>query len=173
MLCAQRTATVWVMAAENDPCFFCDACSREIVDESVAEFGAPPSPELRAATLAHVRDHREITFVELAEFLIQRDVPVDGDYAIVQPDDPSLIIWPGMSAEMLGLVVDLLNAGALVTRMTSVETYLSGGIFPTLPVAWPSPDCRPDGVPQAWLPVVLALPRPRPSQRRRRRLAKY
>ncbi len=164
--CEERAATLWVRCAETGPLFLCEPCADGMEEESVTEFGMPPSLELRAATLAFVRERGEVTFVQLAVFLMKRDVPVDGDYAITAPDDPSLMFWIGMSAEMLGLVFDLVNAGELVIRPTSVETYSRDGILLNLPLAWPSPHCRPEGAAETWSPVVLAQPRPR---RRRRR----
>jgi hypothetical protein len=165
-VCAERKATVWAKVPETGPLFLCDACADEVADESVAEFGLPPSPELREATLAFVRAQREVTFWHLGRFLTQRGVPIDGHYDIPHPDDPSQLLWLGMSAAMVGLVIDLLNAGDLVPRRTSLTTYLNHGGGLDLPVAWPTSGVASGEFNQVWLPVVLQLPRRRPGRRR-------
>jgi hypothetical protein len=154
--CRLKDAVYWNHDDELGELLYCEDCMDEVYEPFVYEEIEPAPPELVSATLAFIVEHGTVTFHQLARFLSARGVRVDGNYAVIHPDDWGCWVWADASGEMMDLVSSLEDEGNIVYRPTSRQTYLdNGGVpdfaKPKLPDKW--------GMPwrDRWVPTVLAL----------------
>jgi len=125
-------------------------------------------PSLEAQTLEFIRRRGEVTFLDLYFFLKDNGVPVDGDWAVAEPDDAAVFLWTGMSEAFLRVVLGLLDDGAIVVHPRA--ELAEDGVMPDLPLA-PETPRRPGDTTRYWRPVVLAPDPPTPVEHPCRNLA--
>jgi hypothetical protein len=94
-----------------------------------------------------------VTFVQLAQFLEARAVPCRGPVNLTLSCDRNVLLWSGMSTQMSGVVLGLLDQRRIFAHRSSVAAYhVHGGVL-NLPLAdrpQPTGLARPH-----WLPVAF------------------
>lgn len=104
-------------------------------------------------SLIKERDH--VSFVEIKRFGREAGFNVDGDRSATWDTDLNLILWNGISGELLAAINSLLADKVIFMQPASYFTYFADGEVLNLPVAKRPPAGgykRP-----RWLPVVFRV----------------
>lgn len=118
------------------------------------------------AALAVIRRHRTGTsFVELVAAIGAAGVPTEGDQALFLPGDRNIVLWVGVTQQVVDVVNELLTAKLAHLHPTQPLTYFIDGQVPTFPVAQRPPA---GGYKEPhWAPVVInAGPSPTKTTRK-------
>lgn len=118
-----------------------------------------PEHALADAVAQMVEENDWVTFVQVARFLEQRNVPCRGELNLAMACDGNVLLWSGMSQQMSDVLVRLLDERRIFFHRSTVAAYhVHGGVL-SLPLA-DAP--RDGGLGQPhWLPVALrAVPPP-------------
>lgn len=111
------------------------------------------SPAAEAA-LDVIRHHRVgVSFVEIVAAVDAAGIDTDGEHALCHTDDPNIVLWAGVSEQVIDAVSTLLRRNLVHMTATQPLTYLIDGQFPTFPIAQKPP--RAGYKEPHWLPVVL------------------
>lgn len=103
--------------------------------------------------LDFVRTRRAVSFAEI----VRHFEGAEGDMAIFMDGYPNLILWPGLSAETVAVILELLNSKRLIITPTTPFVYFVDSAVPKMPVARQKRHYK---APH-WLPVVLDTPKGR------------
>lgn len=125
---------------------------------------------LKSQTLRFIRQHGEVTFLDLLYFLKSIDVPTDGDWAVTEDGDEAVFLWIGMSEPFCRVVLELLGDGAITVHPR--PELAEDGVMPAMPVA-PNGPRRPGDTTDYFRPVVLAPVPATPIERPCRNLAPW
>lgn len=113
--------------------------------------------ELEGDFLARLGELGNMSFAEVVDWFAPH-MPVEGTVAIEAPDCPNLLIWAGMSEELVGLLQKMGRAKLFHYEPTVLLVYLVDGKHLDLPIAKRPPK---KGYKEPhWVPVVL---KPGPS----------
>ena len=106
-----------------------------------------------AALVAFVADYQPVTFFEVIDSLADH-IEVAGEYGLHVSNHPNVIVWGGMSLEIVRLITTLLNDGKLFLKPADATPYQMNGQVMTLPIV--------ENVPSEplaerhWLPRLLS-----------------
>jgi hypothetical protein len=102
----------------------------------------------------YIRRDGGVSFAELRCWLERDGVQFTGDANTALELRPNLVLWMGLPAEVADAVIEMVRAGQITVRPTSVLVYVAGSRLLTLPVA---KRIQPYKKPH-WLPVCLYPP---------------
>jgi hypothetical protein len=112
--------------------------------------------ELSAAAkhvLAFVRDFKAASFTEIGTQLREFGIDPAGEFTLLYPGEPSIVLWTGVSEEFIAVLDELLGAKLVHYAPASPWVYLIDGGLLDLPLARRLPR---DGYRKPhWLPIVV------------------
>ncbi|WP_207346415.1 hypothetical protein [Arthrobacter sp. E3] len=111
--------------------------------------------ELADKCLDFIRNRRHVTFVELGEFLETNGIDPRGDGFLELNKCSNLVMWAGMSATFMDVVVEIHRRDVTQLDPTIPLTYAIDGGMLTLPVAKRLP--KNGYKKQHWAPVVFNM----------------
>jgi len=105
--------------------------------------------KLKTDLLNFICTKRQVSFAQL-----QKRIPsFSGNQTIALEVDRNIILWSGVSAEIVKALQELLEEKLIKVERTSHLIYFIDGIVPRLPLVKRLPSCGYKS--QHWLPVVL------------------
>lgn len=117
--------------------------------------GEPDADPDVLAVEALIADQGGVTFVEIAQLLARRGVPVEGTLELVIADR-NIVLWAGMSERFMTIMEAVRARRRVTPRPTSALTYMADGGFLRLPLA---KQARRRYTTPHWLPTVFSTAR--------------
>lgn len=90
--------------------------------------------EIKEAFRYFIEQKDYVTFVNLIEFF-ESHIELKGDWYIAEPQNPTIILWKGMSEEFVNAIAELLKEEKIFIFPTSHLTYMADGGLLKLPLA--------------------------------------
>lgn len=122
------------------------------------------SPAAEAALALIRRQRTGTSFVEIVAAIDAAGIPAEGDHALCNSGDPNIVLWPGISEEVVDAVTQLLHSGLAHLHPTDQLVYIADGAVPNMPVV-SRPPVAGYKTPH-WLPAVVNAG-PAPDKTRR------